>query len=80
MLSNKQLRAARGMLGWSQKDLANASEVSLLTIQKYEAGLTDSRYRTILKMREALQEAGILFIEKDDIAGEGVRFSSALKE
>ena len=36
MTSTAQLRAARGLLGWSQTDLARAAKVSRATIARAE--------------------------------------------
>ncbi|MFQ5764104.1 MAG: helix-turn-helix domain-containing protein, partial [Rhodospirillales bacterium] len=37
MITSTQMRAARALLGWDQKDLAQASGLSLPTIQRMEA-------------------------------------------
>jgi transcriptional regulator with XRE-family HTH domain len=62
-VSIRQIKAARTLLGWSQEDLAAAAGVSLPTIKRLEAteGLLGGRKGTKLKLRSALQDAGIEF-------------------
>ena len=63
MSSIAQIRAARGLLGWSQTELAKASNLSLPTVQRHEAGkgprVSDE---AVAKMVAALEVAGIEFI------------------
>lgn len=70
MISAAQIRAARAFLNWKQTDLAAASGVSEMSIKNIERGLTDSRVSTLTAIRNALQSAGVEFI--DDSRGEGV--------
>lgn len=70
-----QLRAARALLGWSARELAEKSRVSLPTIQRIETtnGKLVSQERTILDLAKTLEEAGIEFIGTPE-RGVGVRF------
>ena len=74
-LSSEQLRAARALLNWDQKSLANASKVSIATIKRLEpqSGPIKANAVTIDALRRALEQAGIEFIPEID-GGEGVRF------
>lgn len=66
MISSVQLRAARTLLGWSQKDLADVSGLSLPTIQRMETlGLHRSSAGNVDKVQRALETAGIEFINDD---------------
>jgi transcriptional regulator with XRE-family HTH domain len=70
----EQLRAARGLLGWSQSELASRARLSLPTVKRVEAGFgprvsDDAR----AKLQKALEAAGIGFIEENG-GGAGVRF------
>jgi transcriptional regulator with XRE-family HTH domain len=56
-----QLRAARGLLGWSQKDLATAAQVGRATIADFEVGKREPYARTLADLRRALEEAGVEF-------------------
>jgi transcriptional regulator with XRE-family HTH domain len=77
MLQASQLRAARALLGWRQEDLAKASKTALATIARIEQGEgpAQGRVSTIIRIQDALQHAGIRFIEDD---GEG--FGVSLKK
>jgi transcriptional regulator with XRE-family HTH domain len=73
-VSIRQLKAARALLAWSQSQLATAANVSIPTIKRLEAreGLLGGRDETGAKIREALETAGIVFIEENG-DGPGVR-------
>ena len=74
MVTIEQLRAARGLLGWSQSELAARAGLSLPTVKRLEAGfgprVSDEARR---KMQRAIEAAGIEFIEENG-GGSGVRF------
>ena len=69
-----KLKAARRFAGWSQEELATASDVSLPTIKRLEAaeGRLAGRQTTSHKIRAALELAGIEFINENG-GGPGVR-------
>jgi predicted transcriptional regulator len=73
-VSIRQLKAARTLVGWSQENLAKAARVSLPTIKRLEAaeGLLGGRNATALKIRTALERAGIQFIDENG-GGPGAR-------
>ena len=75
MLSSEQVRAARALLNWDQKALAEASKVSIATIKRLEpqSGSIKANAVTIDALRRALEDAGIEFIPEIG-GGEGVRF------
>ena len=75
-LSSAQVRGARGMLNWSQLDLAKAAHVSASTIQRIE----DAERRPVSEdvhalIRGALEEAGVRFLS-DEGDGGGLRLLS----
>ena len=74
MFSPAQLRAARGLLGWSQDRLAEAARVSVVSIKKFETGASDPRRSTMIAIRTALAKAGVDFIDEASDRGEGVAF------
>ena len=77
MRHSSQIRAARALLGWSQANLAQFAGISLATLQRIEQneGVVKGNFSTILKLQQALEEAGIRFT--DDEAGEiGVRLQT----
>ena len=74
MITIEQLRAARGLLGWSQTDLALRAGLSVPTIKRIEGAFgphVSDEARAMLQ--KALEAAGIEFIDEDD-GGAGVRF------
>jgi predicted transcriptional regulator len=72
MITAAQCRGARGILGWNQADLAKAAEVAVLTVQQFEAGTGKPRRATVAVIRQALESAGIEFIDENG-GGPGVR-------
>ena len=64
MIKPNQITAARGLLGWSRDDLADASGIHAQTIKKIETGSTDNpRSNTINPIIEAFGRNGIEFID-----------------
>ena len=59
MISPAQCRAARGLLDWSQQDLAREAEVGIVTIRQLEAGSNQPRRATLVVIRQALEAAGV---------------------
>jgi len=66
-VSIKQIKAARGLLGWSQEAIAKASGVSIPTIKRLEAdgGDLGGRPATGEKIVAALEKAGVEFTNDD---------------
>ena len=71
-----QTRMARVALGWSTQELAQRAGVGVNTVNRFEAG-NDARYSSVEKMRKALEDAGIIFLEADG-EGPGVRLRKPL--
>ena len=73
MITIQQIRAARGLLGWSQTELANRAGLSLPTVKRVEAGagphVSDEARRRIQK---ALEAGGAQFLSENG-GGPGVR-------
>jgi DNA-binding transcriptional regulator YiaG len=59
ILSPEQSRAGRGLLNWSQDDLAESAKVGNSTVRDFEARRTDPRGTSLLAMRAALERAGV---------------------
>jgi transcriptional regulator with XRE-family HTH domain len=78
MITSKQVKAALAMLGWKVSDLASASGVSEPTIWRLETadGPLGGRPETAAKLCEALEGAGVIFIEENG-EGPGVRLRKA---
>ena len=81
MLQSAQIRAARALLSWRQDDLARASKTGLATIARIEQmeGLAQGHVATIIRIQNALERAGIKFIE-DEGGTYGVLLEKKLKK
>ena len=74
MLTPAQCRAARGLLDWNQQQLADAAGIGIVTLRQLEAGKHEPRRATLVVVRQALEAAGVEFIDADaNGAGVGVR-------
>ena len=67
-----QMRAARGLLDWTQPELAAAADVGLSTVRDFEAGRRVPYAQSLAKITAALEAAGIAFIPTNG-GGPGVR-------
>ena len=78
MVSVRQVKAARALLAWSQEHLAAKSGVSYPTLARLESmdGELGGRSVTIGKIKDALEVAGVIFVEENG-EGAGVRLRKA---
>lgn len=60
-------RAARGLLGWTQSDLAEQAEVSRGTIRDYESARHGVHRATEAQLRRALESGGARFLEVENV-------------
>jgi transcriptional regulator with XRE-family HTH domain len=72
MVSAAQCRAARGLLDWSQQELADRAGLGIVTIRQIEADITDPRRATLVVLKQAFERAGVEFIDENG-GGPGVR-------
>jgi predicted transcriptional regulator len=74
LITTRQVKAARALLGWSQGDLAKWSGISEPTIARLESaeGELGGREATGAKIKKAIVNAGIEFIDENG-GGPGVR-------
>lgn len=63
----RQIKAARGLLGWSQKQLAVAAGLSLNAVNNLERGIVHPHEHTMLRIRLCLERAGIAFLGHDGV-------------
>jgi transcriptional regulator with XRE-family HTH domain len=68
-----QCRAGRGLLNWTQRELAEAASVGLSTVQNYENELRSTAPENQAAIQRALEQAGIEFIAAKAGKGVGVR-------
>jgi predicted transcriptional regulator len=76
-ITSELIRAARALLRWEQRDLAQASGISLPTIKRLEVtpGPLAAHSSTVTALRRALEFAGIEFTNG---GGPGVRLKARL--
>jgi predicted transcriptional regulator len=77
-LSSEHVRAARALLRWEQRDLADKSGVSLPTIKRLETqpGPLGAHATTLSALRKTLEKAGITF---ENGGSPGVRLNKVRK-
>jgi transcriptional regulator with XRE-family HTH domain len=72
MISPPQSRAARGLLEWSQEELAARSNLGLSTIRDFEKGRRVPTINNLEAIKRAIEAAGVEFIAENG-GGPGVR-------
>lgn len=72
LITAQQTRAARGLIGWSQQELATAAGVGLSTVRDFEKGRRHPHPNNMAAIQKALESAGVQFIEENG-GGAGVR-------
>lgn len=71
MITARQSRAARALLGWTQETLADAAQISLTALKRLESENGLEVYESTRdQVRRALEAAGIVLLSMDK--GEGV--------
>ena len=75
MVTSGQIRAARSLLRWTGKELAEKSGVGFSTLMRLEAeeGVPNAQAKTLEALRKAFEDAGIEFIGTPDSQA-GVRW------
>jgi predicted transcriptional regulator len=73
MITARQIRAGRALLGWSQQELADRALLSRNAVAQVERGEVDPRTSTLAAARRALEKGGVVFIAASGRHGEGVR-------
>lgn len=76
----EQCKAARALIGWSRRHLAEASQVSERTLIDFERSARTPHRRTLVDLRRALVEAGIIFIDQNEDTGPGVRLKDPIRD
>lgn len=72
MITPAQCRAARGLIAWSQRDLAEAAGIGIVTVHQFEAASSEPRRATLDVVKRAFENAGVEFIDENG-GGAGVR-------
>jgi len=75
LITSDQIRAARSLLRWTGKELAEKAGVGFSTLMRLEVenGVPSAQAKTLEALRKAFEEAGIEFIGTPE-SGAGVRW------
>ena len=79
MITSAQCRAARGLLSWSQQDLADRAGVAIMTIHHFEKEGSEPRRATLEVIKRAFEKAGVEFIDENG-GGPGLRLRKPPKQ
>jgi transcriptional regulator with XRE-family HTH domain len=80
VITREQIRAARGLLGWSQTQLAKRAGMSLPTVKRMETGTGPKvSEEARARIRDALERGGVRFIAEGE-EGPGVRLRRPLRK
>ncbi len=63
---------ARAAVGWGVRELAERANVTPNTVSRIENG-GDALASTLDRIRAALEDAGVIFIDRNEDGGPGVR-------
>ena len=74
MINTAQIRAARGLLKWTQATLAHRAAVSTVTLNMIENETVRPREITLASIKSALETGGIEFLDENGV-GVGVKFA-----
>jgi transcriptional regulator with XRE-family HTH domain len=79
-----QLRAARALLKMEQRALAEAADVPVQTLKRYEGatGALTGNYQNISSIIRVLEAAGVIFLSDGEatVGGPGVRLAATEPE
>ncbi len=72
MLVGTQVRMARAAVGWGVRELAETAKINPNTVSRIENG-GDALASTLDRIQAALENAGVVFIGRNEDGGPGVR-------
>ena len=77
MITSDQIRAARALLRWSGKDLAEKTGLGFSTLMRLEVleGVPTAQAKTLETIQKAFEKAGIEFLGSPE-DGAGVRWKT----
>lgn len=66
-ITGRQIRGARGLLGWSMEELADKASISRITIRQIEAETAQPQERTLASLLAAFDKEGIEFQDNEGV-------------
>ncbi|MGK6317137.1 helix-turn-helix domain-containing protein [Neorhizobium sp. DT-125] len=73
MITAEQCRAARGLLDWTQAELARRVSISVVSLRAFERG-GEMRASNLKLLKLTFEQAGVVFIPENG-GGAGVRLA-----
>jgi transcriptional regulator with XRE-family HTH domain len=67
MITPRQIRAARGLLGWEATELGKRSHLSRETVANIESGRTQAREGSLSEIARVFDENGVEFTDNDGV-------------
>ena len=77
MLTPRQSKAARALLGWTQTELAEAAGLKIASVKDFESERHDISSKGLTALIRAFQKAGLVLFYDGDGGGPGVRVKEA---
>jgi len=71
-MTSAQMRAARGLVNWTVRDLSERSGIHRNTITNIETGKSGGEPDTLQSIQRSLEKAGVIFQDENG-EGPGVR-------
>jgi transcriptional regulator with XRE-family HTH domain len=78
MITASQCRAARGLLNWTQQQLADVAHIGVATVRLFESEAIDTRRSTLALLRQAFELAGVEFTNGDQPGVRLIKAAAAL--
>jgi transcriptional regulator with XRE-family HTH domain len=72
-VTSRQIKAARALLGWSAKELAERCGIHCVTLARIESGRSKASKLSAAAIARVVTEAGLEILREDDDGGIGVR-------
>jgi transcriptional regulator with XRE-family HTH domain len=69
MISSAQARGARALLGWTQDEVTERAGVTHRTLSLFESGLRSPHRRTLMKIKAAFEDSGVVFVDGPEGVG-----------
>jgi hypothetical protein len=73
LITAEQCRAARGLLDWTQAELARRVSISVVSLRAFEGG-REMRASNLKLLKLTFEQAGVVFIPENG-GGAGVRLA-----
>jgi DNA-binding XRE family transcriptional regulator len=73
LMTPRTCKAARILLKMEQIDLAQRAGINVQTLRNFENEVSEPAHKTWLKIKRALEQGGVRFIDEDESDGPGVR-------